>query len=171
MNAEIAFNAGLRILAILFASNAQPCARHAAVKSAVAIALGWIFYVSSWLENSPHSIVEQLTGVSVPSTSLWALSDCLIGLYVAEQAIDRIWGRIIVGVFGVQIAAHLVYHMNFVPFEDYSAFLDYGFMIQIMAFIWIGSDGARDRIGCTFRRWRHGVDKSKAISTREASGE
>lgn len=163
MTAEIAINGIACLAALWFARHHSAKALHCAI----ALTIGWMFYVSAWLPHgyTPNNIIKAWTGESVKSQILWAFCDFFVCAFIAERALTKWWGIVLYVSFAVQSALHVINLTDTIDFATYSNILDKIFIVQIAVFIALGWPNVRHRvIDFTRSKWHsHPVHKKGEI--------
>lgn len=119
-----------------------------AKRAAIALAIGWLFYVSAWLPDgyNPRDIIYIGTGEKIASPQLWSMMDCVVALYIAYVGFPKWWSLVLWLSFTVQINFHILRLVDVFDFQTYSSILDKIFIIQIAVFLVLGWPNVRSRI-------------------------
>lgn len=144
MNSFLIANAIACAAAIWFAAHHSMEAR----KSAIALTIGWLFYISAWLPDgyNPRDIIYIGTGEKIASPQLWAMMDCVVSLYIAYIAFPKWWSLVLWLSFTIQINFHILRLLEVFDFQTYSSILDNIFVLQIAVFLVLGWPNVRNLI-------------------------
>jgi len=144
---DIIFGALLCAAGLVFAAHSALPVRLAATRCAIAIGFDFLLYVMAWHPRAPHMLMH------ISPYEWWSGWETICCLYLAEQAIEYWWGKILVACSILTICSYVLL-ANGWQFEPISFLIDYTGYVQIIIFIWIGQDGFRNRIASIRNVWR-----------------